>query len=117
MVRYLFLILAVYIAASVIITERWEVSWIVVASSNFAAVFIGYISGRLQKFKKNICWAVIISVLLLIKSFWPITCANDYALFVLDRTMPLFMWLTAFLIYFLRYKEHKQAGLLADAED
>lgn len=118
LVRYLFLTLAIYIAASIIImVERWDISWIVVAASNFAAVLIGYMAGRLQKVKKNIIVAAIVSVLLLVKSFWPVEGLNFNALFVLDRTMPLFMWVTVVLIYFFRYNEHKQAGLLADAED
>ena len=31
--------------------------------------------------------------------------------------MPLFMWATVMLIYFLRYKGHKIAGITADEED
>lgn len=118
MVRYLLLILAFYIASSIIImVERWDVSWVIFAASNFAAVFIGYMAGRLNKFKKNIVLAVIISVLLLIKSFWPVEELNFYSLFVLDRTMPVFMWLTVMLIYFFRYNEHKLAGMSADSEE
>ena len=120
MVRYLLLILAFYIAASVIVlVERWDVHWIIFAASNFAAVLIGYMAGRLNKVKKNIVVAIIVSVLLLVKSFWPIQGVdlNVYSLFVLDRTMPIFMWITVGLIYFFRYSEHKQAGIEADTEE
>ncbi|MBQ9517329.1 MAG: hypothetical protein IJR60_04565 [Eubacterium sp.] len=121
MVRYLMLILAFYIASSVIVLfERWDnIPSIIFAASNFAAVLIAYMAGRLNKFKKNIVVAVIVTILLLIKSFWPMgdVHLNFYPLFVLDRTMPLFMWATVMLIYFIRYKEHKEAGISADSED
>lgn len=120
MVRYLLLILAVYIAYSItIMVVRWDISWIIFTASNLSAVFIGYIAGRLNKFKKNAVWAVIITVLLLIKSFWPIetTGLNFYVLFVLDRTLPLFMWATVMFIYFFRYSEHKTAGISYDAQE
>lgn len=121
MVRYLLLILALYIAASIIImVSRFEdVSLIIFASSNFAAVLIGYMAGRLSKVKKNIVVAIIISVLLLLKSFWPVAGGelNMYSIFVLDRTMPIFMWITVAFIYFFRFSEHKQAGIAEDAEN
>ena len=119
MVRYLLLILAVYIAYSItIMVGRWDISWIVFTASNLAAVFIGYIAGRLNKYKKNAVWAVIITALLLVKSFWPIetTGLNFYVFFVLDRTLPLFMWATVMFIYFFRYSEHKSAGVSYDAQ-
>ena len=119
MIRYLLLILAVYVAYSItIMVERWDISGIIFTASNLAAVFIAYIAGRLNKVSKNIVWAVVITVLLLIKSFWPIEDnLSVYALFVLDRTMPLFMWATVAFIYFFRYKEHKQAGIEADLDE
>ena len=119
MIRYLLLILAVYVAYSItIMVERWDISGIIFTASNLAAVFIAYIAGRLNKVSKNIVWAVVITVLLLIKSFWPIEDnLSVYALFVLDRTMPLFMWATVAFIYFFRYKEHKQAGIEADSDE
>ncbi|MBQ9228709.1 MAG: hypothetical protein IJ168_07760 [Eubacterium sp.] len=120
MVRYLLLILAVYIAYSItVMVERWDISWIIFTASNLAAVFIAYIAGRLNKYKKNAVWAVIITALLLVKSFWPIetTGLNFYILFVLDRTLPLFMWVTVMFIYFFRYKEHKLAGASYDAQE
>ncbi len=121
MVRYILLTFALYIAFSIVIlVERWDsYPWIIFAASNIAAVLIGYMAGRLNKFKKNIIVAVIISALLLVKSFWPLNGAdlNSYSLFVLDRTMPLFMWITVMLIYFFRFKDHKQAGIEADTEE
>ncbi len=36
---------------------------------------------------------------------------------VLDRTLPLLMWVTVVLIYFFRYSAHKNADKEADAED
>ena len=119
LVRYLMMILAVYVAYSTtIMVERWDIGGIILTSGTIAAVFIGYIAGRLNKFKKNIFWAVVVTGLLLVKSFWPINVnLNVYTLFVLDRTMPLFMWATVMFIYFFRYREHKTAGITADSEE
>lgn len=119
MIRYLLLILAVYVALSIVVlVYRWEITWIILAASNLAAVFIAYMAGRLNKVKKNIVVTVIVSLLLLVKSFWPLSVPGltSDALFILDRTMPLFMWITVVLIYFFRYKEHKRAGIEADTE-
>ena len=119
LVRYLMLILAVYIAYSITITvERWDISGIIFTASNLAAVGIAYMAGRLNKYKKNIVLAVIVTVLLLIKTFWPIEAnLSVYTFFVLDRTMPLFMWATVMFIYFFRYAEHREAGITADSEE
>ena len=118
LVRYLLLILAVYMAYSItIMVERWNITGIVFSASNIAAVFIGYMAGRLNKYKKNILLIILVSILLLIKCFWPLdTSLNMYSLFILDRTMPLFMWATVLFIYFFRYNEHKLAGINADAK-
>ncbi|MBQ4208215.1 MAG: hypothetical protein II621_07925 [Clostridia bacterium] len=117
-IRYLLLILAFYIAASIIVMiERWEISWIIVAASSFAAVSIGYMAGRLQKVKKNIIVVVLATALLAVKSFWPVAEQNNNFVFVLDRTLPLLMWATVVLIYFFRFSAHKEAGLQADAEE
>lgn len=120
MVRYLLLTLALYIAFSIVVMDsRWSIPWFVIAASNFAAVLIAYMAGRLNKVKKNIIVAAIVSVLLLVKSFWPVETPgiNADAMFILDRTMPIFMWLTVVMIYFFRFKEHKQAGITADSEE
>ena len=119
MVRYLLLILAIYIAYSItIMVERWHISGIIFSASTIVAVLIGYMAGRLNKYTKNIVLVAVISVLLLIKCLWPLDASlNVYPLFELDRTMPLFMWLTVMFIYFFRYKEHKLAGKEADSED
>ena len=119
MIRYLLLILAVYIAYSItIMVERWDISGMIFTASNLAAVFIAYMAGRLNKYKKNIAVAVVVTILLLIKTFWPIDAnLGVYTFFVLDRTMPIFMWATVMFIYFFRYFEHRQAGIAADSED
>ncbi len=118
MIRYLLLILAFYITASIIVTiERWGASWIIVAASNFAAVLIGYMAGRLQKVKKNVIVVVLATVLLAVKSFWPVAGENNNFVFVLDRTLPLLMWATVVLIYFFRFRAHKNAGIEADTEE
>ncbi len=76
-------------------------------------------AGRLNKFKKNIIVAVIVAVLLLAECFWPVKIpgVEADALFFLDRSLPVFMWLTTMSIYFFRYKEHTEAGLADKTEE
>ena len=115
LVRYLMLILAAYSVFNVTVSiYRWyKLPWIVLVAGNLAAVFIAYMAGRLHKVKKNIIVAVIVTALLLVNSFWPVKIpgVDVNAFFFLDRSLPIFMWLTTMSIYFFRYKEHTEAGL------
>ncbi len=72
---------------------------------------------RLQKVKKNVIVVVLATVLLAVKSFWPVAGENNNFVFVLDRTLPLLMWATVVLIYFFRFRAHKNAGIEADTEE
>jgi len=119
MVRYLMLILAVYIGASVITTiYTLHASWPIVLASIFAAMFMAYMAGRLNKVKKNKPVALFVTVMLLFRFLeQPTMSGADTALFVLDRCSPLFMWLTIVLIYFYRFREHKEGGLATDVDD
>ncbi len=72
---------------------------------------------RLLKVKKNVIVVVLATALLAVKSFWPVAGENNNFVFVLDRTLPLLMWVTVVLIYFFRFRAHKQAGIAADAEE
>ncbi len=120
LVRYLMLILAAYNIFNVTVSiYRWyKLPWVVLVAGNLAAMFIAYMAGRLNKFKKNIIVAVIVTALLLTECFWPVKIpgVEADALFFLDRSLPLFMWLTTMSIYFFRYKEHTKAGLTDKAE-
>ena len=115
LVRHLMLILAAYNVFNVTVSiYRWyKLPWVVLVAGNLAAMFIAYMAGRLNKFKKNIIVAVIVAALLLAECFWPfkIPGVEADALFYLDRSLPLFMWLTIMSIYFFRHKEHTVAGL------
>lgn len=93
--------------------------WKQIAIVAICAVLIGYMAGRLNKVKKNVVVTVIVTAMLLIKCFWPVDGGglNFYPLFILDRTMSLFMWATVVFICFFCYREHKQAGIEADTED
>lgn len=115
LVRYLMLILSIYIIAAIAVSiYRWyKLPWVVLLAGNLGAMSIAYMAGRLNKFKKNIIVSVIVSVLLVTECFWQfkIPGVKVDALFYIDRSLPIFMWLTIMSIYFFRYHEHKKAGL------
>ena len=117
LVRYLMLILAAYNVFNVTVSiYRWyKLPWVVLVAGNLAAMFIAYMAGRLNKFKKNIIVAVFVTVLLLVECFWyvKIPGVEISVLYYLDRCLPIFMWLTIMSIYFFRYHEHTEAGLSA----
>ena len=121
LVRYLMLILAAYNIFNVTVSiYRWyKLPWVVLAAGNLAAMFIAYMAGRLNKFKKNLIVAIIVTVLLLAECFWPVKIPGVEvdALFFLDRSLPILMWLTIMSIYFFRYEEHTEAGLADKTEE
>ena len=116
MIQILMLILAVYVASTTVVTNtRWGfTSWITVLASNLAAVFMGFMAGRLNKIEESRYTAVLVSVLLFIRCLWFLENLNmtgaPVVLFVLDRCLALLMWIALVLIYFFRYEEHKKAG-------
>lgn len=121
MARYLMLLLAAVTAASILMQlDAQIVPWQVVLSSNLAAVFMGYMAGRLHKTKTNRYLGIFVTLLLLVRCFWPMEHQDPYGIvgffYVLDRCTALFTWLTIVLVYFFRFREHKQAGLAADAQ-
>ncbi|MBQ7687584.1 MAG: hypothetical protein IJT27_00055 [Clostridia bacterium] len=119
LIRYLMLILAAYNVFNVTVSiYRWyKLPWIVLVTGNLAAVLIAYMAGRLNKFKKNILVAALVTALLLVNSFWPdkIPGVEASVLYYLDRTLPVFMWFTIMSIYFFRYQAHTEAGLAEKA--
>ena len=116
MIQILMLILAVYVASTTVVTNtRWGfTSWITVLASNLAAVFMGFMAGRLNKIEESRYTAVLVSVLLFIRCLWFLENMNmaggSVVLFILDRCLALLMWIALVLIYFFRYEEHKKAG-------
>ena len=116
MVQIMMLILAVYVAASTVTADnRWGFfSWIPLLASNLAAVFMGFMAGRLNKIEENKTTAKLVSVLLCVRCVWFLEDLNmggtDVALFVLDRLLALLMWTALVLLYFFRFEEHKKAG-------
>ena len=120
MVRWLVLILAVFVAGSVLTQiERFSAAWPIILSNDLAILAMGFLAGRLHKVERNKYITVFVSLMLLIRCFWflehPGMSGADAVLFILDRCQPIFMWLTLLLIYFYRYAEHKEAGLMVDA--
>ena len=119
MVRWLILVLAVFVAGSVLTQiERFSAAWPIILSNDLAILAMGFLAGRLHKVEKNKYITIFVSLMLLIRCFWflehPGMSGADAVLFVLDRCQPIFMWLTLLLIYFYRYAEHKEAGLMVD---
>ncbi|MBQ6402349.1 MAG: hypothetical protein IJI27_00435 [Oscillospiraceae bacterium] len=120
MVQALMLIFAFFIASTIIAPDqRWGVlPWIVLFSNNLAAVFSGYMAGRLQKAEENRITAAIVGLLLFVRCLWflenPVMPGPDVLPFLLARGQALLMWLTLVLIYFYRYQEHREAGLTVE---
>lgn len=116
MIQILMLILAVYVASTTVVTDnRWAfTSWVTLLASNLAAVFMGFMAGRLNKIEENRYTAVLVSILLFIRCLWFLENLNmagaGIVLFVLDRCLALLMWIALALIYFFRYEEHRKAG-------
>ena len=116
MIQLLMLILAVYVAVSSVASEgRWiSLSWITRLAGNLAAVFMGFMAGRLNKVEENRYTTVLISVLLCVRCLWLLEDLSltgaELALFILDRSLALLMWITLALVYFFRFKAHKSAG-------
>ena len=116
MIQILMLILAVYVASTTVVTDnRWGfTSWVTLLASNLAAVFMGFMAGRLNKIEESRYTAVLVSILLFIRCLWFLENMNmaggSVVLFILDRCLALLMWVALVLIYFFRYEEHKKAG-------
>ena len=123
MVQALMLIFAFFIASTIIAPEqRWGVlPWIVLFSNNLAAVFSGFMAGRLNKVEENKITAAIVGLLLFIRCLWflenPVMPGAEILPFLLSRAQALLMWLMLVLIYFSRYQEHKEAGLAAERKE
>ena len=116
MIQILMLILAVYVASTTVVTgNRWAfTSWVTLLASNLAAVFMGFMAGRLNKIEESRYTAALVSILLFVRCLWFLENLNmtgaPVVLFVLDRCLALLMWIALVLIYFFRYEEHKKAG-------
>lgn len=68
---------------------------------------ICYVSGRLAKVKQNMILMILITVCELVFNGLDII----YGYINIDTIGPLAIWLDICVAYFLRYKEHKEAGL------
>ena len=116
MVQIMMLILAAYVAASPLAADnRWGfLSWITLLASNLAAVFMGFMAGRLNKVQENRYTAILVSILLCIRCLWFLEDLSmtgaDITLFILDRSLALLMWIALVLIYFFRFAAHKKVG-------
>ena len=116
LVQALMLIFAFFVASTIIAPDqRWGVlPWIVLFSNNLAAVFSGFMAGRLHKAEENKITAAIVGLLLLVRCLWflenPSMPGAEIMPFLLGRAQALLMWLMLVLIYFSRYREHREAG-------
>ena len=89
------------------------------AMTIFAAIIIAYMSGRLHKFKTMKYISVIVLLLLISVGITGIVLENDtiqsltinFDVFNSAFT-PAFIWLALSGAYFVRYAEHKEAGLI-----
>lgn len=83
-----------------------------------ATLLIGYISGRLDRIKKNLILMILVGVLLLagqiiILSRLPAVHVGE----VIGVLTPVTMWAALTIAYVARYEEHKAAGLADKADE
>ena len=89
-------------------------------SAGATTLLIGYISGRLDRIKKNVILMILVGILLLagqviIFSRLPALHVGE----VIGALTPVTMWTALTIAYVARYEEHKAAGLAdkADAKE
>lgn len=70
-------------------------------------IIISYVSGRLDRFNKNIYLFTVVLVLLVVRAFM----MSQYRTIMFSNFSDAIIWLDINCVYALRYKQHKQAGL------
>ncbi len=78
-------------------------------------VIVAYLSGRLNKIKKNIVWFSIAAAFLIGYGILQTVMVGveTYGIMQISYCFGAFLqWITLALAYFSRYKEHKEAGLM-----
>lgn len=127
MLRFVFLLFAVYALACGVIPPDQHVSMnaqtVHLAEASllgFSALLISYVGGRLDKIEKNKIVMFVISIVML-ASVIVIMCS--FSQFIFAQTVGFFSkficWTALSFAYLARYEEHKAAGLAdkADAEE
>jgi len=106
LLKYIFLAYAIFVYAAIPITSKEDIVWRVVLQG----IVVGslcYTAGRLDKVKQNVVFLVLITALM---TFCVIVDINSG-----DATIGIatgvVVWIDIFVAYFLRYREHKEAGL------
>lgn len=116
MLRYLFVAFAAHLAICVALSDYYQTFTILRFLYLPALIIVSYIAGRLNKITKNsplmIATTIIFVIVAIVTSFsvlylstadW-ILCFNE-----------LILWFDLVLVYQVRFKLHKEAGLLDDA--
>lgn len=123
LLRYIFLLFALRCAASVVATLIGDISVVtidvgttlIIGLRVLCIILVSYMSGRLDKIKKNVPLLIVSTVLLLAVSivFLVHYLIEDYSgwICVVWDFSTLILWLDLMFAYILRYKEHKEAGL------
>jgi len=73
-----------------------------------------YAAGRLHRAKQNLIFMSILTVLILIINIAPLVVGGKPTIGVFTQVI---IWIDICVAYFLRYKEHKEAGLMDKAEN
>jgi len=82
-----------------------------------AAVLVGYLSGRLNKIKKNVWWMGVVAVLLLCYGILGFAVSDISFLGKLSYAFSaLLEWLALCFAYLSRFDKHKQAGEAVEVE-
>jgi len=111
MLKYLMLLYALSLLASIYSAVIFNAPVTAIGLA-IAMIFIGYIAGRLNRVEQNRVFMIIV-LLILIYEYVLAALAYKAGFFgTLAVISPLIMWIDLYLAYLLRYKEHKEAGLM-----
>jgi len=111
MLRNLFFVYAVSIAIGLISTVQYGVALYGVLDGICIAL-IAYVSGRLHKIKENRIIMICVFIILCGGYIHALTSMTLEPLGILVLISPVIMWIDLCTAYFLRFKQHKFAGLM-----
>ena len=94
--------------------DEAKLQTVIIGLDGISILLIAYVGGRLDKIKKNIIPLVLITLAQLVKSILFITLHGSWLepMYIIWNFSTCILWFDIAFAYILRYKEHKEAGLL-----
>ena len=113
LLKYLLLLFAICCLSSVITVsaEHNTIDTVFNGIRGIVVLMTGYVAGRLNRFKQNVILMSIVGVLMLASSLICIVYCTEVLSFLSCFTFFL-LWVDVMIAYIIRYKEHKEAGLV-----